>query len=74
MVSEPGVTPVAIPVAPIVAFVLLRLHVPPVIASANGVDEPTQTLGAPVIMPASGDELTSIAFVAVPVPQPVITV
>jgi len=56
-VSSPGVTPVAMPVpAPIVAFPLLSVHVPPADASLSVVVDPTHTDRMPSIEP--GNALT----------------
>lgn len=51
MVDNPAATPVTTPVAePTVASnVLLLVHTPPEVASDNVVDDPTQTLLAPLI-------------------------
>lgn len=56
-VSNPGVTPFAMPVPPpIVALPLLSVHVPPVAASLKFVVDPTHTDKIPFIAP--GNALT----------------
>ncbi len=73
IVSNPPETPVTIP--PItVALALLLLQVPPVTLSVNVMDDPTHTPEGPDIIPSSGSGFTVMGFVAVAVPQPLITV
>jgi hypothetical protein len=72
-VSTPAVVPETTPPAT-VALLLLALHAPPAAASVNVIDEPTQTVDGPVMLPAFGNELTVMVFVAVAVPHPLVTV
>ena len=72
MVSVPAATPETIPTNT-VAVALLLLHKPPVAASVKVVVEPAHTVDVPVIVPASGCGLTVIIFVAVTVPQVLVT-
>jgi hypothetical protein len=64
----PAVAPVTIP-PETVACALLTLHAPPATPSDNVIDELTQTLEAPDIVPAFGKGLTVIVFLAIAVPQ-----
>ena len=73
IVSIPGITPTSIPVPEMVAFVLLALHVPPEVVSISVVNAPAQTRVVPIMVPPPGDALTVITFVAVAVPQPLVT-
>ena len=73
MVSVPAKTPVTTPLET-VAFALAVLHVPPLAASLRVILAPTQTLVAPVIVPATGNGLTVITCVATAVPQLLVTV
>ena len=69
IVSVPGVMPVTVPAAFMVAIVgVLLLHVPPLVASLSTTVVPAHRFIVPV-MPA-GDALTTIARVTVqPVPN-----
>ena len=59
MVADPAATPVTTPEALTVATaVLLDDQVPPAVASASVVVEPTQTLVVPVIAATTGRALT----------------
>ena len=49
--------------------VLLLLHVPPVTPSLSVINEPRQTLLAPVMVPAVAPGLTVIVAVSTAVPQ-----
>jgi hypothetical protein len=73
IVSIPFETPVTIP-PETVALRLLLLHIPPVTVSVKVMNEPTQTLERPVILPAFTDEFTVIVLVAVAVPHKLVTV
>ena len=76
-ISElPAATPVTLPVAdPAVAtVVLLLLQCPPGLASDSVVITPAHTLEVPVMIPAAGNGLTVIIFVALAVPQKLVTV
>ncbi len=72
MIAVPAVTPVTKPLITVADEVLL-LQAPPVIALLSVVIAATHTEGTPVIVPASGCALTVIAFVAVAVPQLLVT-
>ena len=68
---RPFTTPDAFTVA---TTVLVLLHTPPVVASVNVVDEPAIIVAVPLIVPAAGEGLTVITWVAAAVPQPLVTV
>jgi hypothetical protein len=70
----PAVTAVTDPPDVTVALLLLKLQAPPVPEVVYNVVVPVQILVGPVMMPASGDGLTVNAFVAVAVPQLLVTV
>ncbi len=72
MVAVPGVTPVTTP-AVTVAWALLLLQVPPATPSVIVIVASAHTPVAPVIVPASGMGLIAISFVAVAVPQLLVT-
>jgi hypothetical protein len=74
MVAVPAAIPVTSPPGVTDTLVLLLLQVPPVMASVSVVVEPTQTPGAPAIVPASGVALMVIFFVAITDPQALATV
>ena len=68
----PETTPVvALTVA---TAVLVLLQVPPVPVLVNVITEPVHTNVVPLMVPAFESGLTVIAYVAVAVPQPVVTV
>jgi hypothetical protein len=67
MVSMPGVTPVTNP-PDTVAFELLALQVPPVVASVSMVKVPAHTLEAPT-MGATPAATTLTVYVAATAPQ-----
>ena len=69
IVSSPASTPVTTPDTDTVAFAFATLHIPPVAASVNVVVAPAHTPVAPVMLPAEGDTLTVMTFVAYAVPQ-----
>jgi hypothetical protein len=73
IVSAPAVTPVTKPPLETVARALLLLQAPPVATSVNNIAVPTHTFEGPVILPAFGNILTVIAFVAVVVPHELVT-
>ena len=57
----PGALPVTTPdIEPIVAFVLLLLQVPPVVASLKVMDDPTHTAVGPVIVAGEGFTVTVV--------------
>jgi hypothetical protein len=68
MVTVPAVTPVTTPEVLIDAFVLLLLHVPPVVVLVSVVVLPSQTVSVPVIVPGSALMVT-VAAVIQPVPK-----
>ncbi len=70
----PGVIPVTLPAVPTVAWLLLALHVPPDMPSANVTAVPAQIAVVPVIVPAVAVVLIVTASVAVAVPQLFVTV
>jgi hypothetical protein len=75
MVTVPVVTPVTIPVLPMVATaVLLLLHTPPVTAFANVIVAPVQTVEGPVIVPALSEAPMFTVLVVTDVPQLLVTV
>ena len=75
MVAVPAVIAVTTPEALIVAMPADdELHTPSVAELVNGASEPTQTLGAPMIVPAAGTLLTVTLLVATAVPHPLVTV
>ena len=49
------------------------VHAPPLIELLRVVVVPAQTLELPVIVPASGNEVTVMLLVDVAVPQPLVT-
>ena len=62
MVTVPAATPNTVPLPLTVANeVLLLLHVPPTAVSLSGVVPPAHTVDEPVMVPALGDVLTTIA-------------
>ena len=69
--AEPTATPVTIPPEGVTVAtpVLLLLHVPPVTPSLSVINEPRQTLLAPVMVPAVAPGLTVIVAVSTAVPQ-----
>ena len=73
MIEVPVVTPVTIPVVPIVALALLLLHVPPPTLLVKVVVNPTHTADVPVIVPAFGRGLIVIVFVVDAVPHTLVT-
>ena len=73
IVSIPAVTPVTTP-AVTKAFALLALQVPPGAKSVNVMVLPVQTVPGPEMLPSSGNGFTVTAFVAVVVPQTLVTV
>ena len=73
MLSVPAITPVTTP-PKTVALLLAVLHVPPLAVSLKVIIEPKQTLVAPVIVPATGNGLTVITYIATAVPQLLVTV
>lgn len=74
MVALPAATPVTTPAALTLAIdVLLLVHAPPLTASVNVDVAPAQMVDAPVTVPADGNGLTVIAFVALTVPQLLVT-
>ena len=74
MITEPAETPVTTPPDETVADELLADHVPPPAVLVSVIVAPTLTAVAPVIVPALGNALTLIAFVAVAVPQLLVTI
>jgi hypothetical protein len=72
----PAETPVTTPVEgfTVAAAVFVLLQVPPLILLTNVVVEPVQANVVPPIVPAFGSGLTVTAYVAVAVPQLVVTV
>jgi hypothetical protein len=75
IVVVPAVRPDTIPPEfTVAADVLLLLQVPPGILLIKVVVEPVQTKVAPLSTPATGSGLTVTAYVAVAVPQTVVTV
>lgn len=72
IVSIPLVIPVTTP--PVTdALVLLLLHTPPVTAFESVIVDPMHTPEGPVIVPAFGNGLTVIPFVAETVPHELVT-
>jgi hypothetical protein len=66
MVAVPPITPDTTPsISTVATEALLLLHEPPVVAFANDVADPAQTLPVPVIAPGSGFTVT-IAVVIQP--------
>ena len=57
-----------------VAFALLMLHMPPVVASVNVMAVPVQTMAGPDMVPAVGAVPIVMSFVALAVPQILVTV
>ena len=68
--------PVTTPVVAltVATAVLVLLQVPPVPVLVNVITEPVHTNVVPLMVPAFESGLTVIAYVAVAVPQPVVTV
>jgi hypothetical protein len=66
MVVVPVAPPQTTPAATVAIAVLLLLHAPPGVASANVVQVPTHTLVLPVIGPIG---FTVITFVVIQVPM-----
>ena len=74
MVDVPGAAPNTWPEPSTVAMeVVLLLQLPPVAPSVKEVDEPAQTVAAPLIVPADGSGLTVTTCVAAAVPQLFVT-
>ena len=73
MVAVPTATPVTSPDGLTKADTLPLHHMPPGEASVNGVDEPTQTEEAPLMVPATGSGLTVAMVVATAVPHMLVT-
>jgi hypothetical protein len=74
MVAVPGAIPVTTPDALTIATpVALELQRPPVTVFDNAIVEPTHAAELPVIVPALGATFTVITFVAVALPQLVVT-
>ena len=66
----PAATPVTVPVAETVAFVVSELvHVPPLTDSVNVAGVPIQMVDEPVIVPDVGGLLTVNVLVAVSAPH-----
>ena len=75
MVAVPADTPATLPEPSTVAIpLLLLLHTPADVTSANAMDVPTHVLAAPVIDPADGAGLTDTVCETELVPQPLVTV
>ena len=75
MVDVPEIAPHAVPELVTVATeVLALLHKPPVAASAKEVDELAHNVVVPVMVPAAGKAFTVTIWVAVAVPQELVTV
>ena len=75
IVTLPVVIPVATPVLLMVAMVLLLLsQLPPVVVLLNVTLAPTHTADGPVMVPAEVGEPTFTTWVAVSVPQLLVTV
>ena len=74
MVALPELIPVTIPPVTLATDVLVLLHVPPLAASLSVLFAPTQTVDAPLMLPALGNGLTVIFCVAATVPQTFVTV
>ena len=71
----PADTPVTRPFVPTVATAVLDdAQAPPATALENGVDAPTQTDAALLIIPASGSVLTVTSIVVATGPQLLLTV
>jgi hypothetical protein len=74
MVAAPADTPVSTPVVLIEAIAaLLVLHTPPEAVSDNALVAPTHIEVVPLIVPADAAELTVTAWVALAVPQLLVT-
>jgi hypothetical protein len=74
MIVAPEETPVTTPVGLTVATPgMAELHTPPVTVFAKGIVEPGHVAAPPVIVPALGATFTVITFVAVALPQLVVT-
>ena len=66
----PPKMPVTIPLVPIVATaVFVLLHTPPPTASDSATDTPAQTAAGPVMLPADGNGLMVMIFVADEMPH-----
>jgi hypothetical protein len=74
MITVPPETPATTPVLFTVAFPLLALHVPPPTLSDSVIVAPTFTEDEPVIVPALGKGIIVTVWVAVAVPQLLLTV
>ena len=70
----PLVAPVTRPATEMTAFVLVQLHVPPVVESASKIPDSAHTITGPAIIAACGIGLIVIIFTAVAVPQTLVTV
>lgn len=67
MIEVPTVVPKARPVEePIVTFVLLLLHAPPVVASVNVTDEPTQIDVGPLMLAGNGNTVKEAVLLQLP--------
>ena len=74
MVAVPCATPLTSPDEFTAAITVEdEFHTPPVTASASAVAEPTHTVPVPVILPATGSELTVTTTAAADVPQLLVT-
>lgn len=74
MVVVPVALPLTTPAAVTLAIDgLLLLQVPPVPVVVNVLVVPTHIIGVPLIVPADGDRLTVITFVAIALPQLLLT-
>ena len=71
MITEPAVMPVTMPVGDMDALPVpaVTFHVPPAVASVILVVTPSQTLLAPLIVPAAGCGLTVIVTLSTRLPQ-----
>ena len=74
--AVPVATPVTTPVALLMVATdtLLLLQVPPLTVEVSVIDAPVHTVAGPLIVPADGDGLIVIVFVATAVPQLFVTV
>ena len=71
----PADTPLTMPVLPTVAYEVANdVHEPPVAASVSVIAADSQTEVRPLIIPASGSGSTVTVYVAVTLPQPLVTV
>jgi hypothetical protein len=74
IVAVPAAMPVTMPDALTEATDEDELHVPPLTDEPNVVDAPVHMAALPVIVPADATELTAMLWVAVAVPQLLVTV